>query len=177
MRPSPIQLRFLAFNKVCVEAAESFDESGLASLATGDVAVFDFNGVTFDSRIDVSCRDENKDDPRNFGVRFDLRASNEKGKTCPYSFDVSVIGIFDVNPTVPVAEREQFAAVNGTTLLYGAVREQVAAITARGTHGLLFLPTVNFLDLKKPLSKRQKDHSQPTEMSDIGGVDRQPSQP
>lgn len=50
-----------------------------------------------------------------------------------------------------LAPPEDLAAVNGTSLLWSAVREQVLSLTSRMPAGPVMLPTMNFYDLKKGL--------------------------
>jgi preprotein translocase subunit SecB len=160
MKHSPLQLRHIFFQKVLVEVNGEFatDEDGEdAAEAEG----FSFGGVTMDTRIDVDGRDKESPDPRLFGVYYALRVANKEGKQCPYSFECVVSGLFEVVGNIPKEERETFVAVNGTTLLFGAVREQVANLTARSVYGMLLLPTVNFLDLKKPKPKPELDPAAP----------------
>ena len=48
-----------------------------------------------------------------------------------------------------IADIENIVVVNGTSMLWSAIREQVCTLTARMPAGQLMLPTVNFLDLKR----------------------------
>lgn len=152
MNHSPLQLRHLLFQKVLVELNEQYSGEELEDNVI-DVTDFSFDGVTMNTQINVDRRDKESPDPRLFGVFYALRVANKDGKQCPYSFECAVSGLFEVVGNVPKEERETFVAVNGTTLLFGAVREQIANITARSANGMLLLPTVNFLDLKKPKIK------------------------
>jgi len=58
---------------------------------------------------------------------------------------------------------EDLVAVNGPALIWGAIREQVAAMTARMPAGTVMLPSVNFHDLKQ--STREKATALTTEAS------------
>jgi preprotein translocase subunit SecB len=136
MKHSPLQLRHLLFQKVLVEVNDEF-ATGELEAGANDATGFSFDGVTMDTRIDVDGRDKESADPRVFGVFYALRVANKEGKQCPYSFECVVSGLFEVVGNVPKEERETFVAVNGTTLLFGAVREQIANLTARSFHGML----------------------------------------
>ena len=48
-----------------------------------------------------------------------------------------------------MADPEDLAAVNGASMLWSAVREQVLTITSRMRAGPVVLPSVHFHDLKK----------------------------
>ena len=162
MKHSPLQLRHLLFKKISVDAVVDDSESGESDAENSDETGFDFNGVTFDSSIDVKCQDDETADPRAYTVNYAFRITNETGKKCPYLIEFIASGLFEVVGKVPLAERETFVVVNGTTLLFGVMREQIASITARGLNGMLFLPTVNFLDLKKPKADVAVEAQSPT---------------
>lgn len=52
---------------------------------------------------------------------------------------------------------EDLAVVNGTSLLWSAIREQVSTLTARMPAGMVTLPTVNFQDLRKDQQKKTEE--------------------
>jgi preprotein translocase subunit SecB len=133
----------MVFNKVFVEAED-------VEIGDSPEDQFDFEGVTVETNVQVNPFTGTENDGQVFVAQLLFRVLNETGRRCPYKLDFSVSGVFEVVKQIDVAEREVFVAVNGTTLLFGAIREQVSSITARSGNGLLLLPTVNFLDLKKP---------------------------
>jgi preprotein translocase subunit SecB len=149
MKRSPLQLKHLLFQKVFVDAAvTNMEDENEAE--ENEAIEFDFEGVSIDSNIDIKCQDEASIEPSCYVVHYAFRINNEEGKKCPYLIECIVSGLFEVVGKVPKEERETFVKVNGTTLLFGAIREQIASITSRSINGMLLLPTVNFLDLKKP---------------------------
>jgi preprotein translocase subunit SecB len=146
MRPSPLQLHYLFFEKLLIEVNPAFvDEPERSPLRW---ELFNFDGVNFDTTVEAGSVDA--EDAPEFAVTLNVSVANAQGKQAPYHIDARVTGFFTVAPDKPDGgERVDFVVVNGTTLLYGAIREQVTNITCRSARGPLFLPTVNFLDLRK----------------------------
>ncbi len=62
----------------------------------------------------------------------------------PYTGAVEVRGFFRVLEGYPPERRDEMIYVNGSTLLYGAAREMLLNITARGPWPGLLLPSVRF---------------------------------
>lgn len=106
---------------------------------------FDFDGVLIGERTEVFLVSEENDSPL-FAIRLRITIANESGKLAPYDLDVDVAGFFKVSSSIPKDQREEFVTVNGCAVLYSAIRDQVMTISARGHHGVMILPTVNFLD-------------------------------
>lgn len=65
----------------------------------------------------------------------------------PYSGEFIVLGFFRVRPDFPESEASNMVAVNGASLLYGAVREMAASLSARGPGPMLTLATLNFAEI------------------------------
>ncbi|HBZ30105.1 MAG TPA: hypothetical protein DEO56_05845 [Nitrosomonas nitrosa] len=129
-----------------------------------DATSFDFNGVEIQEGSETHIL--NNDEDQSF-YRVILRVSiaNRVGKIAPYDVDVCVYGDFHINKNVPIEEREDLITVNGCSMLYGAIREQVMTLSARSIHGMLILPTVHFRDkIKKreePPSRKQPKTRKP----------------
>jgi len=87
-----------------------------------------------------------------------------------YEVDVAIQGIVELQEDYPGEKREQLAAVNGLGLLYSAVREMVLMITARSLHGIMCLPTLNFIEI---VANRKAQEQTPGKSS----VSAQPAQP
>jgi preprotein translocase subunit SecB len=77
-----------------------------------------------------------------------LKVSQEiiHGKNVPYDFSVEIVGLFDIVKIddVKINDPEKFVRVNGSSLLFGVVREIVRSNTATGPYAPILLPTVNF---------------------------------
>jgi hypothetical protein len=71
-------------------------------------------------------------------------------KYSPYTIDIATEDVVLVpNGAEKLGQPEDLAIVNGTSLLWSAIREQVLSLTARMRAGPVMLPTVHFHDLKK----------------------------
>ncbi len=140
MRPSQLQLVQFAYQSIKVTARQPSEGENTGNLP------FDFNGVQIAEGVELTILDENKDDPKQFGLKFRIVIENAIGKIAPYDVDIGVVGIFTIGSDVTIPERENFVRVNGCAVLYGAIRDQILTLTSRSARGPLMLPTVNFLD-------------------------------
>jgi preprotein translocase subunit SecB len=68
-----------------------------------------------------------------------------EGKPSVYSGMLRIKGFFRIHEKYPAEKRQQLFAVTGSSILYGACREMLANLTARGTHGVVSLPSVSFM--------------------------------
>ena len=147
MQPSQLQLSQFVYLGIKITTREPAENE--------DVSLpFDFDGVQIGEGVDLSILDENKDDPKQFALKFRITLDNEKGKVAPYNLDIEVAGVFSIVSNMPVADREDFVLVNGCAVLYGAIRDQVLTLTSRSARGPLMLPTVNFLDYRRNVKEQ-----------------------
>jgi preprotein translocase subunit SecB len=77
-------------------------------------------------------------------LRVDFGPANEKTPS-PYEGCVEIVGIFSVDPSWPEEKSEDLVRVNGTSMLYGSIRETILFFTSRSLHGEFLLPTLSFL--------------------------------
>lgn len=184
MKPSPVQLLRAQFTKVDVRV----DALHLpAQIPNPLEAVFTFEHVDIVSEVKFG----ESDDPaaRDYAVELRVLVDNVPREStnespaqefAPYTLDVVVDG------TVRVAEgagplARELAIVNGASLLWSAVREQVLNITSRMPAGPAILPTVHFHDLRQVVAPGEAPSSnEPTKTSgskqggtSLGAVDIQ----
>lgn len=154
MRSSIIQLRQLAFKGIHVEAVEP-----AADAPPGDAAGFDFDGTIF--RVELGSETlenaEDDNDPGVFVVMLRIAIDNQEGKPAPYLIDITAMGLIEIARKIDKEKRGDLAAVNGASLIYGAIRELVTTLTARGTVGSLVLPTMDFRDHLPPKTDAGQD--------------------
>lgn len=82
----------------------------------------------------------------------------------PYSIDVVGRGFFSfADPELTPERRLEMLALNGTSILFGLLRAEVAHITALGAAGSLLLPAVN---LAESLADRAKTEKRRTRRSE-----------
>ena len=64
----------------------------------------------------------------------------------PYTFSVILQGIVLALPGDPEGERlERAVKANAPAMLFGAAREMIRALTNRGPHRAIIIPSINFL--------------------------------
>ncbi len=151
MKPSPIQLLRLMFKHVKVE----LDPGNLPPQIPNPLeAVFTFDGVSIHTEVGIG-EAEPQGNGKLYFVELKVVVDNEpqaetsNQKFSPYTIDIAVEGIVLVpNGAEKLGPPEDLVMVNGTSLLWAAVREQVLSLTARMQAGPVMLPTVHFHDLK-----------------------------
>jgi hypothetical protein len=152
MKASPIQLLRLTFKHVSV----SLDQDHLPPEIPNPLeAVFTFDGVGIHTEVGIGEADP-QDNGRLYFLELKVVVDNAtqpeatNPKYSPYRIDIATEGVVLVpNGAEKVGPPEDLAIVNGTSLLWSAVREQVLSLTARMRAGPVMLPTVHFHDLKR----------------------------
>lgn len=143
MIPSPLRLDTHFFTKIQFEACEK----NAKNVADGVINTHS------------QCR-QHKEEPEKWMVTLGLRQEEDKGKGCPtYTFQFEVVGFFTVDKKYPAEKAEALVQANGAAILYGAIREMVANLSARGPFAQVNLPTVTFVDevvKKKALELKEK---------------------
>ena len=130
MMPSPLRLDTHFFTHIHLEACEK----GTKELADGVL------------KSQVQCM-QHKEEPEKWMVTLGLRQQEDKEKGCPqYTFQFEVVGLFNVDKKFPAEKAEALVRANGAAMLYGAIREMVANLSARGPFASVNLPTVTFVD-------------------------------
>lgn len=164
MKTAPIQLSQLSFRRVSVELDVSrVQEDGSPP---NDLA-FDFEGVVIQTHVGYSPVEESKEPGASFfltlRVVIDNHASdNKKVRFCPYRIDVEAGGVIRAVPGAEaLGDIEDLIVVNGTSMLWSAIREQVCNLTARMPAGQVLLPTVHFQDLKNQHRQAAKADPEP----------------
>lgn len=152
MKPSPIQLLRLNFKHVNV----ALDPAHLPPEIPNPLeAVFTFDGVTIHTEVGIGGG-ESQVNGRFYFLELKVVVDNQEQpesttqQFSPYTIDIAAEGVVLVpNGAENLGSPEDLAVVNGTGLLWSAVREQVLSLTARMRAGPVMLPTVHFHDLKK----------------------------
>ncbi len=81
-------------------------------------------------------------------MKLAVRFGGEKeGVESIYSGEIHVIGYFKVHEKYPEAKTKKLIEVTAASILYGACREMLANLTARGPHGMVSLPSLSFIPL------------------------------
>lgn len=153
MKTAPIQLLQVAFRKVQVEVDE---QHALPEPLNPFTTIFVFDGVNISTEFGIGEAEPNHERGRLFVVTLRVVVDNQSAnevpecKFSPYLIDVEAKGVVVVlKGAEKLGAPEDLAAVNGASLLWSAVREQVLTVTSRMMAGPVTLPTMNFHDLKK----------------------------
>ncbi len=135
---SPLQTRQLLFTKVLVEPYSFGEDAEI--WAPG----YDFSNVNVQTSTTVGLKEGEKEDPRNYLITVRVSILNEKDKPAPYTVDVEAQAWIELQPVFDIEKRESIMAVNGPTVVIGAIRELITQISARSLYGSMILPTLRF---------------------------------
>ncbi|HEY1068992.1 MAG TPA: hypothetical protein VGE33_00445 [Thermomonas sp.] len=162
MKTAPIQLSLLSFRRISVEIdAGRIPEDG----STPEDVAFDFDGVNIATHVSFSPEDESIPAGTAFflalRVVIDNQSSDETDlRFSPYLIDIEAGAVVRALPGAEVlGDIQDLIVVNGTSLLWSAIREQVCNLTARMPAGQVMLPTVNFHDLKRQNREQEADET------------------
>lgn len=153
MKASPVQLMQLMFKHVRVD----FDPEHQAPQVINPLTeVFTFEGVSLYSEVGIGEADMNHERGRVYVVELRAVVDNAPNpevtnqRFAPYKIDVAAEGLILIpKGAEQVGDPVDLAAVNGASMLWGAIREQVTTITSRMRAGPVVMPSMNFHDLKK----------------------------
>ncbi|WP_138677272.1 hypothetical protein [Candidatus Accumulibacter phosphatis] len=143
----------MMFRKVSVELDERHAPPEPPNPFT---SIFVFDGVEINTECGIGELDPAHERGRLYMVTLRVLIDNQpkeeaqQGKYSPYLIDVDARGVVIVPKAAEqLAPPEDLAMVNGASLLWSAVREQVLSLTSRMLAGPVMLPTMNFHDLRK----------------------------
>lgn len=85
-----------------------------------------------------------RDEPRRWKVDLAISFHAVDEANSPYRGNLSFIGFFTVDNAYPEDKVKLLVETNGPSVLFGAVREMVANLTARGPWPMVLLPTQSF---------------------------------
>lgn len=166
MNIAPIQMVGLTYRRVSVEA----DFQHLPSTSDrGPDAHALLEGVEI--KTDVSVTPMDVADPRGkpYFVTLRVRIDNDvegrdsRPEYSPYLLDIEAGATIVLNDAMQNREdAQQLVVVNGPSLIWGAIREQVATLTSRMPPGMALLPSVNFHDLKSAQTPKSDPAAGPT---------------
>lgn len=74
----------------------------------------------------------------------------------PYDVDIEAAGIFSAIPAMPLADRDEFVVVNGCSVIYSAIRDQLLTLTSRSARGSLSIADCNLFGLPRQSKSSDK---------------------
>lgn len=174
MKPSPVQLVRMVFDKVSVELDPRHAPQEPYDFNSG----FLFEGVLFKTQVGFAEVEGAHPEEQVYEISLNLTVENKRQKEkknqrfSPYLLDIKGRAIVRMLKSVSkLAPLEDLAVVNGAALLWGAMREHVANLTSRMPAGQILLPTVNFHDLKS--DEREQNRLAAHAASDAPGLSQQ----
>jgi len=96
-----------------------------------------------DLQVEVQGATNTEDELHRF---YKLKISLSKNSKIPYTFQITMVGFFRINPDLATDQRDLVADVNAQAILYSAARESLVMITGRGLYPAISLPSVTFID-------------------------------
>jgi len=87
-------------------------------------------------------------DDHRWQVTLELTHQAAPETNFPYGFRVVLVGFFKAESWVKPDDEERTVRIHGASVLFGMSREIVRALTGRGPHRPVILPTVSFYEDK-----------------------------
>lgn len=153
MKPSPLTLHHYQLLEISIKPEEGYSQN------EEDIYP-DIAGADLTSDVGLGTP-EGEDDPCDFSLRLNISLSPKEEGTFPYHVQISIEGFVSVVRELYSDEldRKKFVVANGTSILYGVIRETLLMMTPRFKGGAIMLPTVNFLDIVEQMeAEREETH-------------------
>lgn len=122
-----MQLKQYLFPEISVKANPDFDNG---------------QSIDFESMKMNISPSVNPNDDKDYAVQIQLDINDKEN--APYFISIVGVIFFSFDSKLDKEERDPKAFHNGSTVLYSAMREQIASLTSRNINGTLFLPAWYF---------------------------------
>lgn len=138
MTPAPLQLLDYWATSLRMKACPEYDPK--------KDTVLHLDSITVENEV----KQLDSPEPDKTGTQWLVGLFIEQGPcteaNIPYTFSVTLQGIVLALPGGPEGERlERTVKANGPAMLFGAAREMIRALTSRGPHRAVIIPSTNFL--------------------------------
>lgn len=167
MQLSRLQLEHYNLTKVVLESRSDTEPTPL-----GAYPIFD-QQTEFECNVKMRPVTSGEGATQRQALDLTLKVSPLEGRNFPYSrIELGVLGVFD-DSALPADKREDLVLVNGSSMLYGVLREVLLGLTARCIQGPVMLPTVQFVQLAEQRAARRQGSLQvATESSSSNSDDK-----
>lgn len=143
MKPSPLQLTHSHFSGLSIVALDVEPE-----LIGNNGSIYpDIPRDALEIRVELGYSGDAKDAPHEFLVKVGISSSESLPDNFPYRFAAQIEGIFTIDHDGDFDERKRMIVINGGSMLFGIVREQILALSLRHKNGPLLLPSLDFRGL------------------------------
>jgi hypothetical protein len=147
MRASPLAVERIEFHNVRVRANSEWNQPNASALP--QLAV-NLEHAAIEWQSSLSFPEAEVSDPRHFVFRFAFRMIQNKqteSVKLPYDIELDALVFLKIEfEESDIKARFRVVRESGYPILYGAIREAVCNLTARGPHGLWQIPSMNFRD-------------------------------
>ncbi len=100
----------------------------------------------------------NRDDPNYYRLTFRMSGQPDVSPKAGYEIDTEIVGYFSFPKETPKDQKEYLIRINGTTILYGILRGELASVTGMFPHGKITLPTVMMQDVIVQLEREKAEN-------------------
>lgn len=139
---SPLSLDRYVFKRIEITAVERSEEAGESTANQINATVASSRHQSEENRFMLTLEINLLEDPSSLLKPF-------------YTGTLIIEGYFSISTHLPKEKWEELVIVNGTSLLFGAVREMVVNLTSRGPWPPVMLRTVGFADTARKLIAKQ----------------------
>lgn len=106
--------------------------------------IIDQEGKQAEYNIDISVRI----DPAHLLVTLNTSFTKKREEKVQFDFNVKMLGLFDIVGE-PMIDYQEFGQVNAAAIIFPFVREHISSLGTRSGLGLIMLPMINFVELRK----------------------------
>ncbi len=143
MKASPLQLTHSHFSGLSIVALDVEPE-----LIGNNGSIYpDMPSEALEVTVELGYPGDAGDAPHEFLVKVGISSSKSLPDGFPYRFAAQIEGIFTIDHDGDFEERKRMIVINGGSMLFGIVREQILALSLRHKNGPLLLPSLDFRDL------------------------------
>ncbi|WP_223522939.1 hypothetical protein [Pseudomonas sp. BF-RE-24] len=146
MKAASLSISKVEFIHVRVESNSDYEGEHSSEFHQLD---FSFDGVNFKRRMSLQYDKAKSEDPRTFifglSIMLEEDENDSDSKPLPYDIDIKAV-VYMKYMSDHLTGMERFRAIRATgySILYGAIREMVSNLTARGPNGMWSLPSADF---------------------------------
>lgn len=155
---SPLQLKHYSLIRLNVDLNPNYNAEFVEGVF---YPTFDSVDLKQNVRVDDGKHTE---DFYEFIITLNIACDYGAVESFPYKLDAGIWAVLHLDKDFDTEDPERLAVINGTSMVFGVLREQILSLTARFIYGPLMLPTVDFRGLAKAEKSRDdQPESSPTE--------------
>lgn len=136
MKPAPIQLTEYFLTELHLSANPKFDPKQEALLRFKDYHV-------------TLAAAPNPEDNRDWRLTLKLQLQPPAEANVPYRLSAEIVASVIVHPKYAEDRIERLIKTNGPSMLFGAMREIIRDLTARGPYPAILIPSTSFYEPEK----------------------------